>query len=382
MAGMKFSAVFIIGILTRILTFHLISILYGAEEIIVDENGNGDYLKVQNAIDNATEGEIIQIWGGNYTDFNVNKSLEIIGNGTNQTIVNCITLSSNSTTIMNISFRKEHLSHAIYIEVTDRNILQPKHNIAIINCVFSNYSQAIEGTAIYPLEKSGSSDLLIKNCTFVNCRGGIYTDFNNVNLNECNFQSCYYGYFGSISNGTISDCIFDKCNTSIYGFGENITITTATISNCGEGFRLWLKNSTIHSNQFNHCGVGLVFSDSDNSKVDNCAFINNRYGISVTPGVNSLLITNCTFHNNSIGIFDRSASYDGKRNVKYLNNEFQGNNRDVKIEERASIWEEGLICCFLFIGFMLAVLLIPPMCPILIDKIDDIKRWIKYRNWK
>ena len=55
-----------------------------ADTIIVDENGNGDFTKIQDAIDDASSGDKIRIWAGNYTEnVDVDKRLEVIGNYTN-----------------------------------------------------------------------------------------------------------------------------------------------------------------------------------------------------------------------------------------------------------------------------------------------------------
>ena len=55
-----------------------------ADTIIVDENGNGDFTKIQDAIDDASAGDKIRIWAGNYTEnVDVDKRLEVIGNYTN-----------------------------------------------------------------------------------------------------------------------------------------------------------------------------------------------------------------------------------------------------------------------------------------------------------
>ena len=53
------------------------------------------YTRIQDAIDNATAGDTVRVWAGMYNEsVVVTKSLNIIGNGTDQTI-----LSSNTTYI-------------------------------------------------------------------------------------------------------------------------------------------------------------------------------------------------------------------------------------------------------------------------------------------
>ncbi len=59
-----------------------------ADIITVDAAGNGDYLRIQHAVDNATEGDTIRVFGGIYPEnIILDKGLDIIGNGTfNSTI--------------------------------------------------------------------------------------------------------------------------------------------------------------------------------------------------------------------------------------------------------------------------------------------------------
>ena len=50
--------------------------------ITVDDDGEGDYTSIQDAIDNATDGDTIRVWEGvYYENVIVNKSVSVIGNG-------------------------------------------------------------------------------------------------------------------------------------------------------------------------------------------------------------------------------------------------------------------------------------------------------------
>ena len=56
--------------------------------ITVNDDGGSDYLKIQDAIDNATSGETIYVWAGTYFEnIIINKSVTIIGNGTINTTI-------------------------------------------------------------------------------------------------------------------------------------------------------------------------------------------------------------------------------------------------------------------------------------------------------
>ena len=76
-----------------VLGFFLVSLLVimeGAEgkTITVDDDGNGDYERIQQAIDNATDGDTIRVWDGTYLEnVVVDKALRVSGNGSDVTII-------------------------------------------------------------------------------------------------------------------------------------------------------------------------------------------------------------------------------------------------------------------------------------------------------
>ena len=57
-----------------------------ARTIVVDDDGEGDYTTIKEAVDAAEDGDTIRVWDGKYRYFGettiVNKTLGIIGNGT------------------------------------------------------------------------------------------------------------------------------------------------------------------------------------------------------------------------------------------------------------------------------------------------------------
>ena len=58
--------------------------------LTVDDDGGADYEKIQDAIDNATEGDVIRVWEGTYDEnvVVVDKSMSLIGNESEDTIIN------------------------------------------------------------------------------------------------------------------------------------------------------------------------------------------------------------------------------------------------------------------------------------------------------
>jgi len=60
----------------------------GGETIIVAKDENGDYDKIQDAIDNTTEGDTIRVWEGTYYEnVVVNKMVNLVGNGSEETTI-------------------------------------------------------------------------------------------------------------------------------------------------------------------------------------------------------------------------------------------------------------------------------------------------------
>lgn len=78
-----------------------------ATDYVVDYAGNGDYTTIQDAINASSSGDTIYVWDGTYVgQALVNKSLDIIGNGTDKTTVLDSTTSTfyvRDTSYVNIS---------------------------------------------------------------------------------------------------------------------------------------------------------------------------------------------------------------------------------------------------------------------------------------
>ncbi len=88
---MKTIKTILLGILfiavgTLILLFMMDEV--SGKTITVNNDGNEDYITIQDAIDEADDGDTIHVYDGNYTEnIVVNKSVNLIGNGTQKTII-------------------------------------------------------------------------------------------------------------------------------------------------------------------------------------------------------------------------------------------------------------------------------------------------------
>ena len=85
------------GLLTLTLVMDECGTVSASNNIYVDLKGHGDYTSIQTAIDNANSGDTIYVWAGTYYEYVfVNKTVTIIGNGTTNTTISCL---SNCDTI-------------------------------------------------------------------------------------------------------------------------------------------------------------------------------------------------------------------------------------------------------------------------------------------
>ena len=68
--------------------------------LIVDVNGGGNYTKIQDAINNATDGDFIQVWDGVYKEnIIINKTLNVFGNSSKTTTIEGFGVNNSAVTI-------------------------------------------------------------------------------------------------------------------------------------------------------------------------------------------------------------------------------------------------------------------------------------------
>ena len=81
----------IIPLLTAVTAFLIMIVISEGSSgatITVDVNGNGDFETIQDAIDNATADDTIEVWEGEYQEnIEVDKAVDLIGNGSDLTTI-------------------------------------------------------------------------------------------------------------------------------------------------------------------------------------------------------------------------------------------------------------------------------------------------------
>ncbi len=193
--------------------------------IIVDINGNGNYIRIQSAIDIANSGDTIYVWSGNYTEnLEIIKKVRLIGNGSINTTID----GGNNGNV---------------IEVRANNVWL--EGFQIINSSPSSWNAGIRLFSVF------NTTIINNNCSNNNI--GIFLDDSNSNYilnNTCN-SNLWYGIYSYYSNS--NRFINNTCGLSkTYG-----------------GIRLdYCNNNLLVGNQNNNNNnAGIVLRYSHNNKV-------------------------------------------------------------------------------------------------------------------
>ena len=284
------SIIFCIAILAIIVLLLIIDET-SAETITVDDSGGADYDKIQDAIDNAFEHDIIRVYEGKYMEnVVIDKTLILIGNGTENT-----TIDANGNGIVvkiiadNVELSKLFITGSgDYTLDSDAGIQIYSSNNIISKCNISknNYYSIL---IYYNINNN-----TISNCNILNNKGNIEIYYsNNNNISNCNISNNddVGIYLFNSSNNLISEC--------------NIS------NNSKEGIWMWHSsdNNTItNSNITNNRDVGFRFLDSGNNLILNCSISTNDVGGIWLEDSTNNIIHNNSFFNNGILIYGETLS--------------------------------------------------------------------------
>ena len=334
--------------------------------LYVGGNGPGNYTRIQEAIDSASENDTIFVYQGIYYEtVSISKKLNIQGESKDKTIINgqykedtdILFISASDVTINNFTIKcSENVGKGI--EINDCN-----HTI-ISNCNFNNHTSEAIGCI-------RSSNNWIFNCKIENCTIGIRLNRNSNNntISNCMINTNRTAIGISSSNNIVTNCVLNE--KLLISWGSNSSIINCAFSNDDIGRHAiqmeYTTNNTLRNNSFDHCGfifhcnfleqlyhnidttntingkpiyyliqekdyvinenneigfIGLIscqnitimnqelhggiIGDSNHCIIDNCSFIENTRGIAIDLSSNNM-VTNCYFSNaNPIRIFKSS----------------------------------------------------------------------------
>ena len=267
----------------------------------VAQDGSGDFTMIQDAVDVADDGDVIEIGPGRYLDYQTiyfgliahdiyvwvpeGVSLTFRGAGPEQTIIGPIsvldhtdltfgfaTLGSNNLAVSDLAVENTR-SQAIYqgagAAAVENCRFQSDEDwtwgqairggftggASIRGCVFVGWDKGIASTT------SGGAEVLVEGCEFLNCTTGVYgytSGASNFNLRDSYFECEGSGIaFLDYSGGVVSNCHLIDCRLALSGSGE-VLVTDNTVLRSDGGLALLLNEFepvTITGNIFQTDGI-------------------------------------------------------------------------------------------------------------------------------
>jgi len=354
--------------------------------LYVGGSGPGNYTRIQDAIDNASDGDTVFVFAGYYHErVNVTKTLHLLGENKSKTIVYyeageswwptpILNIHSDGVIVSNFTVNITsgwgvcvNLTHASNCKISN-NVLQGKYGFHMGNSSNNNeVCYNIIRTSFYSIiGRNDISELLSDSGNYVHHNyfekmgmylRGRYTRNNTIcdNIfNQCNNTAIYAEdtggntyvrniitgdptayitgiYFKTIGYGlTGGNIVYDNIirNCSDCGIATTVyggdTITGNLIEHCGYGMSINENLVTIKNNTIRYCSIGqdLRFANRPSILEENL-YDHCFEGIEVREGRN-VTFTRNTFSNNTFGITNHVTL-----NHYFVNNNFKNNLFDV-----------------------------------------------------
>ena len=256
-----------------------------ATTIRVDGSGGGDFLTIQEGIDNSFDGDTVLVAAGTYSGEN-NYSLDFVGlkivlmseEGAENTIIDCHGLGKG------ITLDSEEDSTAVIQGFTIKN------------------ASGTNGAGI----RAHDASPLIKDCIIMDCTGnngaGIYVGYNQTPgaIRDCKF-------YGNSANWRGGGLHGDNCDAPIYitncTFVDNRVTSAGHITNGGGAIAsisspLIIRNCTLVENSCND-GAGGILCFGSGPEISNCviAFSTEGNAVGEVSGGPSICAHNVIYGN-------------------------------------------------------------------------------------
>jgi parallel beta-helix repeat protein len=320
----------------------------GGKTLFVGGSGPGNYTKIQDAIDNASDGDTVFVFDESapyYEHITINKTINLIGEDMNTTIIDgegkgtIIHMYANRINISGFTFRNSGEDFiAIRVYSSKNNIY---HNIIENNRIGVDYGE-------YQTNNRIISNIFINN--FIAVDFGFYST--NTTVYDNNFinnsfgiddtKSYYNTMVGNIFRGNgfgiyltasafsiISKNIFTDnrdCIKLLNSYSNSITDNTIVENTHGikfeGGYDHPSYDNTISSNNISKCSgfaIHLHTFCKKNTITENNIINNRNYGILVV-GNNNMIFKNNIKNTNGIGVCLDSTNNNNICSNNFINN--------------------------------------------------------------
>ena len=227
--------------------------------IIVDDEGDGDYTSIKEAVNNASSGDTIEVYSGTYLEQGIhieNDNIELLGisHELGEGDDSGKPFIKGDGTIAAIWVGA---SHAIVSNFTIENPY---------NHTYYHTGGIYVGKDYPPFEQE---DIIISDCIIYNTTWGIYdTDAENIRIINNNISHCINGIDIDFSmnflttGNVITDC--RDCGIFLYGPIFNRNFSGNRIRNCKFGIDFGGENNIFYGNDIENCSLGIRFSGDGN----------------------------------------------------------------------------------------------------------------------
>ena len=295
----------------------------GGSTIVVAKDGSGDFDVIQYAVENATDGDTIEISGGEYQEqIIIDRSLTIEGSGAAKTHIlgsgtgHTIRIEENWVALngLNISGGGNQLTDSdVFIEanntsITNCKLIDPDSYIGILlkESKYNSISNSIINSHNKGIESQDSKFLTIEDNDCSHNYNAIYlkgTSDSSISRNNCTSGTIRLD--SSVMN-TIDE---NNCSGNALGHGIFLSAgsneNTVQNNNCNYAYRgITLENSDENTVTNNKCFGTLtsgiyMFEDSDRNELDgnNCSG-STYHGIYIYTDCDENIITNCIIDDN------------------------------------------------------------------------------------
>jgi len=262
--------------------------------LYVGGTGEGNYTKIQDAINDANDGDTVFVFNGTYYEnILVNKSMNLIGENKETTIVdgngtgNVVIIPKSSVNISGFTIRNGN----------------DGINIRSNNCTIKDNIISLNVQGIY-LERNSKNNIIGGNRITLNNHYGVIVHS--------------FSYNNTIIGNTITSN--NRCGIFI-DFSENTTIITNTISsNTDAGIiENFGRASEISGNNISYNEDGIILYASQYGNYTNNNISNNKYGIYLEATLHSTIECN-NIANNLIGLSMFNNGYILIRKNNFIKN--------------------------------------------------------------
>ena len=287
----------------------IITIEVNGRTITVDDDGGADHKEIQDAIDNAEDGDTIYLREGTYGEGISEKSLYFEGENRNETNIETLILAEKGNNwIHNLSFKLVYIDENcnnnkisncsfMNIEKNDPMVVLDSTNHNIIEyCTFH------QGSSTAGISISRSSNNLVNHCSFdrnsITMEGDSLEEYHSNDVSNCVVNGRELVFLKDITAHTINQrkgqIILINCS--------DVEINSQEISNIDIGIQIIAserialykcnissnKRTGIHIEGSNNCsiidttifgnGIGIFITESHNNLIESCEILNNNRG--------------------------------------------------------------------------------------------------------